>query len=424
MFPIRFTLFILLIFSLLVTSCGIASAVLPVESGAHTEELIEVIQPESTVSFKEGQPTSFTYLLPDGTHSVTLNRDENLFSGVSALISQSLQDERTPAFNRPEMFCLELQGFTSSGTIRTPQICILPAEIYAAMNPDAAVQIAELKSLLAEQPDFIQHSLPLPYLPLQNAVQVMKSQPAFLDYQNMAGIRYLTAHVQSPVPVTNTTLTYTFQGLTKDGSFIITALLPVSHPDLEPEKVFSQFEQDAAGYQMPIELYAEYGRNLESQLNAYDPAEFTPALSALDALVNQISIQKLGSSVDNTTEASDAAQRSIQTLAELLNVDAIAVTIVSVEAVDWPDACLAIPEPDGVCAQVLTPGYKILLETLGNQYEVHSNQDGTLIRMVSSEGWIEPEKNPAQGVDKVEISIDGSEWSFDIPANWTQIGSD
>ena len=252
----------------------------------------------------------------------------------------------------------------------------------------------------------------------------MKSQPAFLNFRNAAGVRYLTAHVQSPVPVTNTTLAYTFQGLTKDGSFIISALLPVSHPDLEPHKVFSQFGQDSEGYQMPIELYAEYGRNLESQLNAYDPTEFIPTLSALDVLVQQISIQKPGSTIDDTTEASDAAQRSIQTLAELLNVDAIAVTIVSVEAVDWPDACLGIPEPEGVCAQALTPGYKILLETLGNQYEVHCNQDGTQIRMVSSEGWIGPEKNPAQGADKVDITIDGSVWSFEIPADWTRIGSD
>ncbi|HZP58329.1 MAG TPA: hypothetical protein VFC53_12370 [Dehalococcoidia bacterium] len=41
---------------------------------------------------------------------------------------------------------------------------------------------------------------------------------------------------------------------------------------------------------------------------------------------------------------------------------AASVSLDSVEAVAWPDACLGIDQPGKVCAQVITPGYRIVVE--------------------------------------------------------------
>jgi hypothetical protein len=53
--------------------------------------------------------------------------------------------------------------------------------------------------------------------------------------------------------------------------------------------------------------------------------------------------------------------------------------IVSSSAVEWRDTCLGVAVEGIACAQVVTPGYLIVLETTGSQYEYHTNADGSQI---------------------------------------------
>lgn len=81
-----------------------------------------------------------------------------------------------------------------------------------------------------------------------------------------------------------------------------------------------------------------------------------------------------------TGEWPRAALRARVALAEKLGLVPEAVRIIAAEAVDWPDACLGIYLPDEGCAQVLTPGFKVVLEANGIQYEYHTDQDGDILR--------------------------------------------
>jgi len=56
------------------------------------------------------------------------------------------------------------------------------------------------------------------------------------------------------------------------------------------------------------------------------------------------------------------------------------VRIVSVEKVDWPDPCLGVPDPLELCAQVVTPGYRIVLDADGQQIIYHTDETGQNIR--------------------------------------------
>ncbi|WP_416673995.1 hypothetical protein [Egbenema bharatensis] len=56
------------------------------------------------------------------------------------------------------------------------------------------------------------------------------------------------------------------------------------------------------------------------------------------------------------------------------------VLFVSAEAVDWPDACLGVSTEDEVCAQVITPGYRIALTTLTQEYVFHTDRSGREFR--------------------------------------------
>lgn len=48
--------------------------------------------------------------------------------------------------------------------------------------------------------------------------------------------------------------------------------------------------------------------------------------------------------------------------------------VISVESVDWSDASLGCPEPEMMYAQVITPGYRIILELEDQQYAYHASR--------------------------------------------------
>jgi hypothetical protein len=57
------------------------------------------------------------------------------------------------------------------------------------------------------------------------------------------------------------------------------------------------------------------------------------------------------------------------------------ITLVSAEAVDWPDGSLGCPQPGMVYGQVITRGYLIILEAAGERYPFHTdaNPEGQLV---------------------------------------------
>jgi len=68
-----------------------------------------------------------------------------------------------------------------------------------------------------------------------------------------------------------------------------------------------------------------------------------------------------------------ATAAAVADLAARLNVTEDAIAVASAERVDWPDACLGISQPDVACAEVITPGYRIILEANGGTYEYHTD---------------------------------------------------
>lgn len=68
-------------------------------------------------------------------------------------------------------------------------------------------------------------------------------------------------------------------------------------------------------------------------------------------------------------------------LSDALGIQADSIQIDKVEDVQWSDACLELGQPDENCAQVITPGYRVTLTVDGKSYEVHTNADGSMIRL-------------------------------------------
>ncbi len=74
-------------------------------------------------------------------------------------------------------------------------------------------------------------------------------------------------------------------------------------------------------------------------------------------------------------------ERAIERLAQLLDIDPSEIKVVSVEAVEWRSSALGCPQPGRMYAQVITPGYKIVLEAQGEEYEFHtdSRPEGSMV---------------------------------------------
>lgn len=70
-----------------------------------------------------------------------------------------------------------------------------------------------------------------------------------------------------------------------------------------------------------------------------------------------------------------------ETLSARTGVAVEEIEVVEAEQRDWPDACLGLAEEGEMCAQVITPGWKVTARADGETYVLHTNEDGTVIRM-------------------------------------------
>ncbi|CAG0991480.1 hypothetical protein ANAEL_02320 [Anaerolineales bacterium] len=97
-------------------------------------------------------------------------------------------------------------------------------------------------------------------------------------------------------------------------------------------------------------------------------------------------------------------------LVKQFKVNADEIRVREARAVDWPDTSLGCPQPDMVYAQVITPGYWVLLEVEGKQYPYHTDRDGQIILCI---GNPDSDSLPLIPVDPGEID-DGQPW---VPVN-------
>jgi hypothetical protein len=63
-----------------------------------------------------------------------------------------------------------------------------------------------------------------------------------------------------------------------------------------------------------------------------------------------------------------------------LGISPDTVQVVSIEPRNWPDASLGCPQPDMLYAQVVTPGYLVLVDVSGERIEYHTDERGTVVR--------------------------------------------
>jgi hypothetical protein len=140
--------------------------------------------------------------------------------------------------------------------------------------------VINLSTLLRDRPDLAAQT-ELPFPPLFDAEQRVQGQPAYLDFASGSGVRYLTIYVTQDAPPVEGSVFYTFQGITADERYLVSALFPVDTGLLQAEIAnfdINNFNPSSDGF------YTD----LEARLN--EGVDLTPPLRALDELIASISV--------------------------------------------------------------------------------------------------------------------------------------
>jgi hypothetical protein len=216
---------------------------------------------------------------------VSFSYDPGLALNVKSVTLPAVTGTDLPPWElAAETIQFTFEGYPLTGVFHTPHLQVFRAADYAAASPEGGKIVEELKKLLqdkpAESPD-----KELPFLPVPNAAQMMRAQIRYLDFRGGSGVRFLTQYGQDVSPISNTRMFYTYQGLTQDGQYVVSATFPVSNPVLPDE---SSITLD----QVFMDRFAQYILDTTQALNEQSPESYTPDLGLLDTMIQTLLIQK------------------------------------------------------------------------------------------------------------------------------------
>lgn len=107
------------------------------------------------------------------------------------------------------------------------------------------------------------------------------------------------------------------------------------------------------------------------------PAPETEPAPVIDATASPIQIP-VTPPVEDTVLQTFITQAT-EDLANRLGVDVDKITLLEARSVNWRDSSLGCPQPDMMYAQVITPGYLLLLDVDGAIYEYHADKRSTVL---------------------------------------------
>ena len=197
-------------------------------------------------------------------------------------------------------YAVERQGVAA-------RVAIYPVAEFTSLLPNTVgPEVDYLQRLVESCPDPAT-DVTMPYLPPLGAEQVFATNVQCLEFENGAGLRYLTVYRQDVSPISNQDLLYVFQGITSDGQRYVSVTVPVTafilSDTIDPQAVDEDFAEN----------FETYLNDLTRRLNAQIPAEFTPELTLLDDMVESLVV---GEVLESTATPVEVAEETRVTWAE------------------------------------------------------------------------------------------------------------
>jgi hypothetical protein len=167
-------------------------------------------------------------------------------------------------------------------------------------------QLQQLQTLLAERPDLEpfmtvaaddMSANKLPFMPVLPAAQVIRARAQYVETSALQGISYVTVYRQDASPFTSNEFLATFQGISADGTYYVSVVARLN-TGLFPSEIPADFDPEAFA-----ETMNDYLNESIATLNAAAPQDFTPALPALDGLVQSLAFTPVGGAAPATVPA-------------------------------------------------------------------------------------------------------------------------
>ena len=206
---------------------------------------------------------------------------------TAVIPGQNLGDDFMPSETYPAHFEFTFSQYAVRDHFCNPKILVYPVEDFRAISAYAHDQFNTLQTALVNRPAGSAYSM-LPFLPLINAAQLFSAQVSYFDFQNGSGVRYLTMHGQDIFPVDNQHLIYTYQGITQDGRYYISAVLPITNSGLPDDGA------DLIGENM-MDFYNNWDNYLATTMRflGEQPLDsFTPSIQLLDEMIASLQIER------------------------------------------------------------------------------------------------------------------------------------
>ena len=211
-------------------------------------------------------------------------------------IASSVSGEEVPAVNegqgapwevQPVTIKFSFDGYPVPDSFTAAEIQIFPVKDFQSMSDVAAKIIDDLRQVIAVHPP-VSGKKEFPFLPTWNAAQIIHTKVAYFTFTNGQGVRYLAMNAQNFVPINNKYLFYTYQGLTSDGKYYISAVLPVTNAILPPD----DSTIPGGDFQKFSDTFPTYIAAMQDKLDAQPDDAFVPSLTLLDNMIKSIAINK------------------------------------------------------------------------------------------------------------------------------------
>lgn len=192
----------------------------------------------------------------------------------------------------PAALKFTFDGYPVSNSLFSPVISIMPISLFNRINSRGVDTFAAMGKFIDSG---TLAGTDVPFLPYFNAAQIFHAQLKILPSLAGKGYRFVTKYGQDASPLANDAIFYTYQGLSSDGQYFITAILPV-HATILPAS-FSDTIIPAGGVTPPDlndpnygTKYAGYIQQVSMALDGLSGDKFTPTLDQLDQMVSSIAL--------------------------------------------------------------------------------------------------------------------------------------
>lgn len=146
----------------------------------------------------------------------------------------------------------------------------------------------------------------------------------------------------------------------------------------------------------PVSQPEPTATNLPAEISVPEPSPTLPPEPAPTSLPNEISepvspvvppaaapapiqADEAGQPAQAVPGSEAAVAAAIADLSKQTGVSADQITVDAVHPMEWPDASLGCPQEGMMYAQVITPGYLIVLSVQGQTYEYHTDQKANVV---------------------------------------------